>query len=109
MGIVFHTNVGLLHSCANLTISPVTIQFNPKKIATKGFSIDSVRFSCTLQHTKSLPKSEPQDGVQNGHRNLRVAIGNCQLKIDDMLVSIPMFSGAKEHIEVIKNDIGPLG
>jgi len=36
----------------NLTHSPVKIQFNPQKIATKGFSTDSVRFSCTLQHTK---------------------------------------------------------
>jgi len=35
----------------NLTHSPVKIQFNPQKIATKGFSTDSVRFSCTLQHT----------------------------------------------------------
>ena len=52
-----------LQSKTVLHISPVNIWEKtpqPQKNATKGFSIDSVRFSCTLQHTKSLPKSEPR-------------------------------------------------
>jgi len=58
--------------------SPVKIQFNPKKLLQKVFSVDSgfsVLYNIlNVYQNRSLGKVFFQDGVQDGHRNLPMAI-----------------------------------